>query len=195
MLKTTIDATIRYLLYSQIAILIALVVCTIIDPSYLFSSNQGGVSNFGAQLSTVVPYSLGLLVSSIYMLLAARTIRSISDNKMLPWVIVTIALLQLVVLFTTFAYKISEAWHGYHILSTQVYFVALLVAATWFALMSRTRAMWVAYMLFMFGFIVAVLTLFGVLYVLFIAEVVTIVAFGAVMIIGTGKILRGKQHV
>lgn len=184
---STMHRAVRTLIVGQMIMFGALLACTIIDPHYLLSDDQGGVSNFGTQLSTVIPYSVGLFASSVTMLYAAGTLRHhrTPHTTALAWLLRVVAIIQLLVLASTFAYKLSTHLHGVHVGATQLFFVAQIIGASWVAIKFKTPVVLLLYGMFLTGFLLALLTLFGMLHVLFIAEIVATFSFGALLVAGT----------
>lgn len=178
-----------YLLYSQLALLAALVICVPVLPRFLFSTNMGGVSNYGIHAETVIPYSLGILVAS--WLLARGSValgRTTGQARALVTICRLTSLMYLVNLVTTYPYKVSHFWGLVHstaavalaateLSGTVVLATVVLRDALGYALLALESA----------GFGALAMTYFGQWHVLFVAEVTTGAAFGAILVRAAGR--------
>jgi hypothetical protein len=69
----------RCLWISQIALTSLLALCSCIAPSVV--SSDGGVSNFGNQLTTVVPYTLSFSLSVLFLSFAAAALARVRPDR------------------------------------------------------------------------------------------------------------------
>lgn len=165
-------------LRSQLVMFGTLVFCTALMPGFLFSRDMGGVSNYGVQPLTVVPYSLGT-VAAVWLLWLAGT-RALTLHPRRVGLLARAAAICLAVnLATTYPYKSSPSWAMVH--SWTAIGLALVEFLGGLALSSvavRGGIRWVARVLLVIGFSCLVLTYVGRLHVLFVAEVTTAAAFG-----------------
>jgi len=142
--------------------------CTLLQPQFLFEHNEGGVSNFGIHALTVVPYSLAFGLSSLFLALAARALPSKTVRRLLY----ILGTLQIFVLASTYPYKLNRSLDNLHILAAIALFVAELAVGVWFAFFLRKNTANLALLgLQTLGFLLALLTLVGWLHVLMVRTV------------------------
>jgi hypothetical protein len=175
---------VRRVVASQVAFFFFLGVCMAIEPAYLLSRNEGGLSNFGIHASSVVPYTLAFLTSAWFVSRAASVVDVIDDaTQRFRSVLLTLSGLLVLVLASTYGYKTSELLHTVHIGVGVVMLCFESIASIWLALtFARDSVSLCALAAQLFGFVLAALTFFGVLHVLFIAQLATSLAFGVLLI-------------
>ena len=176
----------RSIVESQIALFSFLAVCIVIEPAYLFSRDEGGLSNFGVHGATVVPYTLAFLLSAMFVARAASLVIVVDrTTRSFKAMLVTLTFLLLLVLASTYAYKTSQLLHGVHIAVGVVMLCFESAASVWIVI-HLAREPWsvIALGVQLLGFVLAALTFFGQLHVLFVAQLLTSLAFGALLIRG-----------
>lgn len=170
----------RLLLIAQICLLTCLAVCILLIPHFLFEANEGGVSNYGTYARTVVPYSLGFGICGLFTILAA--LHCPSTHALRP-LLITLGLLYLFVLFSTYPYKQRPFYDTLHHIAGMLLVGYTLAMGTWLALFKvpsvRSRLLFAVQLC---GFLLALLTVTGTLHLLFIAELLENTAFGAVLL-------------
>jgi len=154
-------------------------------PHFLFEHNEGGVSNYGVHVLTVVPYTLAFGLGGVFMLLAVQAIpQHIKPSRReVRIVLSTLGYLLLLVLLTTYPYKINRFYDNLHIFTSIVLFVTELIVGTWLVarlVSDRVNATLLAIQIF--GSLLSLLTLAGVLHVLFISQFIVGLAFGALLV-------------
>lgn len=171
--------TSRYVLWSQLALLITLIICVVIRPAIVFSKNQGGLSNYGTEMPTLLFFSaglwicIGLLVTVLYRL----------KNHSLSWVLLSLILGYGLLTISTYPYKINELFENIHILVG--FFVALLqlVLATFIAIRLRFDGVArVALCIMILGVVVGILTAIQTINQLFTAQFISAIGFGIIFI-------------
>jgi hypothetical protein len=176
---------IRYAFLSQLSLWGFLTVCTILMPHFLFERNEGGVSNYGVHALTVVPYTLAFGLGGSLMLAAARTIpQNIKTSRReVQIVLSTLGCLLLLVLLTTYPYKVNRSLDNLHIFTSILFFVAELFAAVWIVTrLVADRANITLLTIQIFGSLLSLLTLMGRLHVLFISQFVVGLSFGWLLV-------------
>ncbi len=174
----------RLVVGSQAVLGLTMLVCLALMPRFLFSSNMGGSSNYGVHARTVLPYTVGIVVSALLLLRAARVLIR-QGNRRLGIVAGTSSVLILVDLLSTYPYKLSGTLSAVHYGCGVVLAVGELIGAIVVVRLQRDPAGHVAVAVMLAGFLALVLTFFGALHVLFAAELTTAAAFGAVLIRAT----------
>jgi len=182
----------RYLIISQLGLFIALVICLILIPGYLFARNEGGMSNYGIHLKTIVPYSLGFIIAAGYCLKAAQSLKPKSlITRRLRQLLFSYSTLLLLVLITTYGYKTTALLKNIHITATIVIAYFELIAAGWLCFAILRDKLNIVLLAFQFiGFIIATLTFVGLWHLLFTSQLITIVAFGIILIRGSSSVVE-----
>lgn len=170
----------RILILGQALMVASLAVCVGLHPGLVFKKDESGLSNYGIHLRTAIPYSIALVAAGGSCLcVAAGDIRlSRSDRA----VLLVYGVSTLAVLFSTYPYQVNHFWHTLHqdfgvVLITWEFFTAW-----WFTLRSHFRQRWIWQFGQSAGSILALLTLAGQLHALFVAQVMTAICWGVVMI-------------
>ncbi len=169
---------------SQVTFLGGLAVCIALQPRYLTSSDEGGISNFGVRATTVVPFTLAFLVSSALLWDAARRLDSTTTPARRARAGLTaVALGSVAVLGSTYPYRHGAVLRDVHVVIAVVAVLAEIALGTWVSLRVRpsvaTRA---SLAVLLAATVLAVLTLPGVVHVLFVAQLVQAVAFAALLV-------------
>jgi hypothetical protein len=190
------NTAVRYLFLSQCCLYGFLLLCTILMPHFLFERNEGGASNYGVHALTVIPYTLAFGFGGLLLIKAARTVPITAPaRKRLRSVLTLLGVLLLIVLATTYPYKLNASLDKLHIFSAQLLFVAELAAGAWFAsLLQRGAINLLLFAVQTIGSILALLTVLGLLHVLFVAQIIAGVAFAALMIRTTSWQLHADKH-
>ncbi len=174
----------RYLIYSQLSLLLFLSICTVLMPGFLFSHNEGGMSNYGIHALTVVPYTLAFLLCSICIVRAASLLPLTSRySHNFRYGLYAAACLFFLVLVTTYPYKTDNLFANLHIAVTVTIFwfqTALAFWMTWRVLKDTLSISIFAIELVGFG--LAFFTFINSLHVLFIAQIITGAAFGTLLV-------------
>jgi len=173
----------RYLALSQLSLFGLLAICTVIMPSFLLKHHEGGASNYGVHATTIVPYTLAFLLCSIFIVRAARLLVSIKNLKRFRYALYTLAGLFLSVLITTYPYKINNFLDNLHIGTAIVLFYFETGMAIWMALVLLKDKLSIALLTVeIIGFFIAFFSLWGAVHILFVAQIITAVSFGALLI-------------
>ncbi len=174
-------------LFSQLALALALAVCIPLMPRFLFTGNMGGVSNFGVHAQTVAPYTAGMLTCAWFLLKASVRLAATGEDQVLATLCRITGVLLLLNLLSTYPYQVAVAWELVHSLCAILLAVAELLGAVTLARLLRDRSGYTVLTIAVGAFVVMALTQFGVLHVLFVAEVTTGAAFGVLLVRATGR--------
>lgn len=156
-------------------------------PHFLFERNEGGVSNFGVHARTVLPYTLGFGGSGLLLIRAAVSLpKHAAHYKTMRRLLAILSSLLLLVLVTTYPYKLNRLLDDLHIFVAQLFFVFELIMSLWLALkLSRNVGNNALLLLQITGSGLALITLFGFLHVLFIAQIIAGLAFAGLLLRAT----------
>ncbi len=172
------DVALGILLLGQVVLVLGLAVCVVLRPGLVVKRDESGVSNYGIHLRTAVPYSLALVgagASSLIVGLRHRLPRS--DRALL----VAYGTLMGGELLSTYPYRVNEAWHTLHLAMGFALVAFEFLSVWWWGTRSRFPLRWWGVAVETVGLALALATLAAVVHALFLAEVLTSVSWGAVM--------------
>ena len=172
----------RIVLMGQLIWITGIALCTILMPHYLFSSDEGGMSNYGTHTSTVVAFSVAFLGVGVSLLVAAQSlVRAIRAQRIAACLLTLLGTLIIIVTLTTYAYQDSPLLHLIHIASAEVLFIAELPAALWFWSQQKNTHSNALFGIYLTGLVLAVATLLGAVHVLFVAQLLSEVSLGLLL--------------
>jgi len=174
----------RYLLLSQCSLFLFLGICIAIDPHVLLARDEGGVSNYGVTGKTVAPFTIALILCGLFVLMAAH-IAPLAPPVIdrLRCALVILGVLLLLLLITTYPYKLNSALKDIHIGVGSILLCFEMAMGIWMTVvLQRDRVTLLLLVLQSIGFLLAFVTLIGVLHILFISQVVASLAFGILLV-------------
>lgn len=187
----------RCLAASQAVLGLCLLACVAIEPGYLFSLDQGGISNFATLGSTVVPFAAGFSAAAAGAVLAAMALPGAAPFARFTQTLLRALAILYVLAFTTgFRYQETDLERTVHETAVISLFVFMLVATVALRLGPGRRDAgarpwsWV----FGVGFVLAALTYFGALHVLFTAQLVSGAAFAVLLVRSSRAISVGPER-
>lgn len=160
---------------SQIIFGLSVLLAVIILPSYFFSTNQGGISNYGTAPATVWLFAGGFAAAAAGCIYAAVQTSKIS----LKVYLVVMSFAYLLVLASTFGYKDSELGRTLHEFSALNLLITMAVGVLLsLRPMVTRRNKRLALGGFALGIGLGVLTFFQVVHLLFSAQLLCGISFG-----------------
>lgn len=176
-------AIIRDVALGQLGFLFFLAVCVALHPGLVLKANEGGMSNYGVHLKTVVPYTLALLSPGLFTQRATARFRVMSARqRQFRLLLLTYCVLIILTLLTTYGYTLDTVQRDVHVAVGVVIIVFESAASLWmYHALRRHRGILVVQLL---GLALAALTFFGALHVLFLSQIVTGGAF-AILLVAT----------
>lgn len=176
----------RYALASQLSLAVFIGVCVAVHPGLVLKWNEAGLSNYGVHLATIVPYSLAFALSAFFALGAARSLHGDRASlRALRVVLRAYALLSALALVSTYGYTIHPTLHHVHVVVGITLMLFEPAVSVWLFLRLRGHGhdgYWLAVELA--GLVVAVIDYEALLHVLFLAQVLTGVGFGVLLVHG-----------
>jgi hypothetical protein len=173
-----------YVVYSQLSLLLFMLVCIALHPGLVLKWNEAGLSNYGIHIKTAVPYTLSLGLCSLFAIGAARQLDGLDrSEKGARTLLSAYGALMLLSLLTTYGYTLNSPLQSLHVVTNIVTILFELGASIWmFAKLrsSTTDALWLVIQAT--GFILALIDYFEVLHVLFLAQAFTGVGFGFLVV-------------
>ncbi len=174
----------------QIAFAAGIALCVVLSPHLDLHVNEGGISNFGVHAKTVAPYTVALASPALLSYLASRLVYRHSAEGHLRVVLRAYSGLILLTLLTTYTYKIDTPLKIIHVAVGVVLTIFEMGASLWMS--HEIHALYGVVALQLVGFVLAALTIVGVLHVLFVTQMVMGVAF-ALVIVRTCRVLTAPS--
>lgn len=107
--------------------------CLIIVPRYFFSLDQGGISNYGTEAQTRGIFILGFGAAALGTLAASLKLPKHTIHKStLKFGMYLLSLSYMLVLISTFSYKLNDSNKQLHLQAALALFIIMLLAAIWF---------------------------------------------------------------
>jgi uncharacterized membrane protein len=183
-----------YVLYSQLSLYVCILICLLIMPQFLFSHDQGGVSNYGIYAKTVFIYSLGFVAAAGLLLKASTLLGKSKRQRSHSRALRLLAVLYIVNLVSTYPYKVDHVLDTVHIWAAVVLLSAEMVMGIWLTYQVANERIGYSWLLVQIvGFILLVLTFWGKIHLLFIGEVWPGVAFGALLVRATDLLRKSSK--
>jgi hypothetical protein len=169
---------------SQVAFFGLLLVCIALHPGYLFSHDEGGISNYGVHAETVAPYTGALGLAAMLVVAAARSVRAPDPvARRFAGGLVSFGVLLALVLASTYPYQHGVALRDVHFAVGTAAICFEAVAACWLVAKVRAEPPDVAACAVeLAGVVLAACTVAGVVHLLFASQLVTSGAFGVLLV-------------
>lgn len=175
------DRVTRDVFWSQVAFAFFIAVCVALHPGLVLKKDEGGMSNFGVHLKTVLPYTLALGLASALSFRAGQfVVASSPQRQQLKRVLRCYSALILLTLLTTYGYTLDAPLKYLHI-TVGVVITVFEFAASWW-LYRRLRSLQLVVATSAVGFVLAVLTFFGVVHLLFVTQLLVGVSFALLLV-------------
>lgn len=181
-----------YIVYGQASFAFFIGVCVALHPGLVLKGNEGGLSNYGIHLKTVVPYTLALGLASAFSGRAAVLVRRTKSAPGLAQVLAVYGGLALVVLVSTYPYSLNVVFKDAHIALGAAMMIFDLATSVWmFRVLGHRPGDGFVLGVESVGFVLAVLTFAGSLHLLFLSQVLTGGSF-AILLVRTGHALTSR---
>jgi hypothetical protein len=174
----------RLIFSAQVSLFGFLFICFLLLPHFLLEANEGGVSNYGIHLKTIVPYTLGFGICGTLTLRAARVLPQILPRRhVLQRSLYVLGTLYVFALLSTYPYKLNATFDAIHQDIGVILALFMLALGAWLVLaLARSTVNILFFTAQCAGFMLAALTYFGLIHVLFIAELLMSSAFGMLLV-------------
>jgi hypothetical protein len=184
---------VRFVAAGQIGFALFIALCVALSPHYVLKANEGGISNFGVHLRTIVPYSIALLVPAALTYAASRLVVPVDARpRYLQIILVAYSALILLTLLTTYTYKIDEPLKVVHVGVGAIITIFEMGATLW--MYRELHVLLAVLVVQVIGFVLATLTIFGALHVLFATQIAVGVPF-AWFLVRTCRVLNSSPSV
>jgi hypothetical protein len=177
----------------QICFGLFIAVCVALHPGFVLKWNEGGMSDYGSHLETAVPYTLALLGLAECSRRAGSLYRQNDrTTRRLRRVLYSYSAIVLIMLVSTYVYTLNLALRDFHFGFGTVLILFEVSSSVWMFLLFR-RFVWDGIFLGMqiVGSVLSLVTIVGVLHVLFFAEILTGAGFAG-LIIHTSRCINSE---
>ncbi|HVA52889.1 MAG TPA: hypothetical protein VNF05_05190 [Acidimicrobiales bacterium] len=172
---------------SQIAFVLFIAVCVTLHPGEVLKSNEGGLSNYGVHLKTVIPYTLALALASALSFRATRSLHAARrESRHFKLLLRVYSGFTMLTLLTTYGYTLDTPQRDLHVAVGVAITVFEFAASLW--MYDVVRHLILVIVVEVAGFVLAALTFFGALHVLFLTQVLIGGAF-ALLLVRTSRAL------
>ncbi len=167
----------------QVGFVAFLAVCVALHPGFVLKADEGGISNYGIHLKTVVPYTLAFASCAGFSWAAARQCPAGDPGlRGLHRLLVVYSGLLLVTLASTYGYSLDVVWKDVHVVIGAALVVFEMAASVWMYLRLGGRCDLCFLVVQLVGSVLAGITLVGLLHVLFLGQALASVGFGLLLI-------------
>ena len=179
-----------YALYSQLTLLAFIAVCLALHPGLVLKWNEAGLSNYGVHIRTAIPYSVAFAGSATFAAMSAHaTPRDSRQREVLRVVLRLYGALSVLALLSTYGYTLDSTLKHIHMVVGITVMVFEPLASIWLYRQVRgfrRDGAWLV--LEILGLVFAAIDLGALLHVLFIAQALTGVSFGVLLVHATHRI-------
>ena len=176
--------------WSQWCLAFFSVICIALHPGFVLKWDEAGFSNYGIHIKTAIPYSLAFLGCAFFVLRAARVLIGLkSSTRHLAMMLTLYGVLMCATLVSTYGYTLNHSLKNVHTIVGIVTMVFEPLASVWMYWRLR-RTAWTRTLLVLelAGLAVGAIDYFAILHVLFLAQVLTAFAFGALLVRSAGRL-------
>lgn len=159
---------------------VCLAACVALHPGLVLKEDESGLSNYGTHLRTVIPYSIALLAAGVSCLYVAAS--DIRFSRVERLILLVYGLSMVAVLCSTYPYLTNHVWHTLHEGCGAVLITWEFFTAWWLTLRSNFSQRWIWQLGQSAGSVLVLLTVGGQLHTLFVAQVMTGICWGVVMV-------------
>jgi hypothetical protein len=171
---------VRSVAWGQIGFAAGIALCVALKPHLVLRANEGGISNFGVHLETVAPYTGALALPALLTYFASRLVASHSSLHRLRALLTGYSVLILLTLLTTYTYKIDSPLKIIHIAVGAMLTIFEMGSSLWMC--RAIRSLYGVLLVEFVGFVLASLTIVGVLHLLFVTQLMVGVAFAIILV-------------
>lgn len=173
-----------YVLRGEIAFLLFTAISIALHPSFVLKGDEGGLSNYGVHAKTVIPYTLALALLALYNQRAASHL-SADDRRSRGIRVVLLSYCTIVslVLLSTYAYTLNDVLKDLHFGLGTILIIVVCAGSIWmYRLEPPTAFVTLSLVVQLTGDALTLATVFGVLHMLFLAEMLSNIGFAALLV-------------
>jgi hypothetical protein len=187
---------VAYIAYGQIGFAIFLVVCVALHPGFVFKADEGGLSNYGIHIKTAFAYTFALGLPGLLTYRAVPFFnRSDPVARRFQQFLRAYSVLILLTLLSTYVYSLDVVLRDLHIVIGSALIVLDTLGGVWlYRLRRNVRFDDELVTALLLGFVLAALTITGLLHILFVSQVVTSGAF-AILFVRGAKVVAAMPDI
>jgi hypothetical protein len=172
------------LVRGEVAFLVFTGVCIAIHPGFVLKANEGGLSDYGVHVKTVVPYTLSLALLVAFSLRAAYLVPDGDRrSRRLRLLLLTYCSVLTLIMLSTYVYTLDGVLKDVHYGLGAVLVVVVTTGSLWlYRLWPPTPIVSLFLVVQLAGDVLNLLTTFGGLHVLFAAEILSNIGFALILI-------------
>ena len=173
-----------YVVRGEITFLFFTAVSVALHPGFVLKRNEGGMSDYGSHIKTVVPYTLALLCLALYSHRAALLYRGGDERaKGLRTLLRAYSAVVFFVLLSTYVYTLNSVLKDLHFAVGTALIVVVGVGSLWmYRQWPASKGVGLLLSIQLVADVLSLLTVVGMLHVLFLSEILANVAFAAILI-------------
>ena len=168
----------KNIILGQIVLYLSILTCFLIKPSGLTANN--GISYFGIFFSTLIPYVIGIVGSSLLLFIGLIKNKSIFKDKFISTLL--LILLPLSILLVIFPYNVNNTFSNIHQTIGVLIFVSQLIVSLILAIESKRFNVYLFLIVEIFGGIISAYYLFPQKGYLIEGQLIFQLGFGLLMI-------------
>jgi hypothetical protein len=195
-MSTGAKRAVMYIVRGELAYLFFIVVSVALHPGFVLKSNEGGMSNYGLHIKTVVPYTLALALLALYSQRAAMVYTN-GDQRVrrLGLVLRSYSVVLLLILLSSYIYTLDVGLKDLHFALGTVLVVLVGAASLWmFREWSHSVTSSLLLVVQLAGDSLALLTSLGDVHLLFLAEMLANLGFAGLLIRTSRQIDRQSRQ-
>jgi hypothetical protein len=185
-----------YVVTGELAFLVFTAVSIAMHPGFVLKGDEGGLSDYGVHVVTAIPYTLALALLAIYSRRAALhcAVENLRSRR-LRLLLSSYCAVVLLVLLSTYVYTLNGVLKNVHFGLGTVLIVVVFVGSLWmYRLWSPTFTVRMFLLAQLIGDVLTLATVVGAFHVLFLAEIVSNIAFASLLIRTCRRIALEEQH-
>lgn len=189
--QRTVTAMRKCLFLSQVSLFSLLLICTLIIPSV--TERNGGASNFGDHLSTIVFYVLGFTLCILFLGMAAIKLLAMDHSlRVKAGLLLLIALLDFLVLVSTFPRHLGTAYYEVHDYLGVALYAYEFVLSVWFILRQPYLRRITIFAVQSGGSLIGLLSSLKVIQLLYLGQIIGAIGFGLLLMTAFPAIIKAE---
>jgi hypothetical protein len=184
-----------YVVRAEITFLFFTALSVALHPGFVLKRNEGGMSDYGSHIKTAVPYTLALLFLALYSHRAALLYRGGDQrSKGLRTLLLAYSAVVFSVLLSTYVYSLNSVLKDLHFAFGTALIVVVGVGSLWmYRQWPPSTGVGVLLFIQLVADVLSLLTVVGMLHVLFLSEILANVAFAAILIRSTRRLAAEEK--
>lgn len=143
---------------------------------------NGGVSNFGNHLLTVIPYSLGFIVSIVYLVRAGRLLAANQQYKKHMYALYGFSGLEAIVYLSTFLRRFAWVFSQIHDGLGIILFAYAFILSIWWTVQRFNLVALAFFAIQTIGDTIGLITIAGAFHLLYYAQAIGMIGFSLVLV-------------